>query len=435
MASTAHWWDGRANDTQAADWAGWALAHGYGNDITAVPGLPQNTWFIHVGHRIVAARTAGVVLSGVPLQWLLTPFRLSPDTPGVLTAVLLSAAAMANVAVLLHRLGGSMRQVLMFMGALTFGTSIWTVCGAELWTHSVDIFWLSCLLLALQSHRVWLAAATVLPLVWTRPHLAVSVAVLGTWLGWHLRSVRPVVVLAGAGIGSFAGLVAWNTWMFAGPSNGGPYQGALGRAAAAPDSSGLLSVLENVAGAAISPERGFFLYSPITLVAVVAIVRSWRVLPGAARASLLAGLAYLVVQFRLNRFDGGGASFSNRLVVETFVLSAPAAFLAYRRWAQDRPGVATVAYWLTAFSVAVHLAGALLAPAPVMAVPPTHPWSDWILVDAIRDLPAGARATGLATAALVACFAAAKLVPLLSVRRPDPGPRLPEPASARRTGL
>lgn len=436
FATTAHWWTGRANDTQAADWAAWALAHGYGNDLTHVAHLPANTWFIHVGDRLVATRTAGVVLAGVPMQWLLAPLHVDVDRVGVLTACLMAAAAMANVFVLLHRLGGTTAQALAATSALALGTSVWTVASAELWTHTPNVFFLSLLLLAWERGRYGLMALLCLPLLLTRPHLAVSMAVIGIFATVHERRLRPVLLLGLSSVLSLGVLALWNRWMLGKVTiAGGVYEHQIAAVTTAPGPGALESWATNVAGTFVSPLRGILLYSPFVVLVLVALVKHWRETPSWTRAALAGGVGYEVVQLRLNDFVGGGASFGNRLVLELLVLSAPAGYLAYRAWAERTPGVTTVARALVATAVATQLAGALFAGSKAILQVPTHPWTTWLLLDATRE----SRSGWLVLTACLLAVAAVAWSPVLYRARPGlllTARRVPAPSpETRRTGL
>ena len=55
----------------------------------------------------------------------------------------------------------------------------------------------------------------------------------------------------------------------------------------------------------VSPDRGILVYTPILLVLLPALLRSWRQLPTWTTSLLLAGLAYTIVQAALISFTGG----------------------------------------------------------------------------------------------------------------------------------
>jgi hypothetical protein len=166
--------------------------------------------------------------------------------------------------------------------------------------------------------------------------MAVAIAVIGLGVSWAMRSVRPAVSMGiPAGL-SVAGLVTWNNWYYGQPSLGGAYRSSLDLATRAP-TEGSSDFLVNVAGATVSGWCGLFLYS------------------------LLGGLAYQVIQFRLNIFTGGGAFFGNRLIIELLVLSTPLVAVGYARWSEGRPGRVAVTTTLAGMSVGIHAIGALLA--------------------------------------------------------------------------
>jgi hypothetical protein len=357
---TAHWWTGQVNDAVAASWPAWQLAHAGTFDLASLKeDLPNIPWFAEVDGRIVANRMMGVILVAVPANVLLAGTGIGPEAVGALTAAVLTAAAVANMAVALRKLTSPRRAV---TGALLlgFGTSVWTVASAELWTHGPNAFWLTTGLVFLTRDRFVLAGLAMGPAIMTRPHMAVAIAVIGLGVSWAMRSVRPAVSMGiPAGL-SVAGLVTWNNWYYGQPSLGGAYRSSLDLATRAP-TEGSSDFLVNVAGATVSGWCGLFLYSPVALALLLVLRVGWSSAPSWVRAAFLGGLAYQVIQFRLNIFTGGGAFFGNRLIIELLVLSTPLVAVGYARWSEGRPGRVAVTTTLAGMSVGIHAIGALLA--------------------------------------------------------------------------
>lgn len=378
--TTAHWWGTMSVDTKAADYASWRLAHTGSLDLSGVRDLPANPFFVPAGERIIPDRTMGVILLGVPLQLLLSPLRLSPDVAGVMTAALCAAATLANVLLTLVKLGARRLQALSAASVLGLGTAVWTVASTELWSHTASLLWLSTMLLALSVNRLSWAALTTIPLVWSRPHLALVPAAIGIGILMENRRIRPALAFAVAGLISLGGLWLWNDWIYGHPSLTGAYYGQyVGPRLTATSGAAASSWLENLLGTVFSPLRGVLLYSPITALAAVCAVYGWRRCPAWVRGAAVGGLAYLAVQLKLNDFTGGAAFFGNRLILESLLLATPLAFLGYVDIAKGRPRVHVLAKVLAGISVTIHLTGALLSGAAPNYIDPIHPWRTWLL--------------------------------------------------------
>ena len=406
-ATTAHWWPGSLSvDSQAADWASWRLAHTGSLDLAGVHDLPPNPFFTFDGSHIIPGRTMGVILLGAPMQVLLSAFRLSPDTPGVLTAALTAAAAMANLALVFRRLGGGQRRAVAVTVVVGLGTATWTVASTELWSHTSALFWASALLLALSYDRVLVAAACSVPLVWSRPHLAVVPALIGLLVARERRDLRVVASFALCGGLAFATLLLWNNWVYGHPSFGGDYYGQyVGTRASATGGSVVQDWLENAAGTVASPYRGLLLYSPVMAVGAACLMKGWRTSPAWARGAVLGGLTYQAIQFKLNGFTGGAAFFGNRLVLELILLCAPTAYVGYLSLAENRPRFVSMTRVLAAVSIAQHATGAALAGAAPNYWLPSHPWKTWLIRDDVRET--GGAGLGVLTVAMVLCLGVA----------------------------
>lgn len=356
---TAHWWTPQNSDAAVAAWPAWNLARNGTLDLTAVADqLPSLPGFAELDGRLVVLRFMGVVLIAVPLNFMLAWSDLGPEQVGALTASIVSAIAVANMGVVLRALT-TPRRALLGAIVLAFGTSMWTVASAELWTHGPAAMWLSSGLLFLSRERLFLAGCALAPAILTRSHLAVAIAVIGLWVGWERRSIRPVLALGGPAGTAVVLLVAWNGWYFGEPSIGGSYNGAISSAVSR-WSDGGAGLAVNIAGTFLSGWCGALVYSPVLLPLLRSLPLGWRSAPAYARGAFLGGIAYLLVQLRIDTFTGGGAFFGNRLIVETLVLSMPLAAVGYATWS-DRPWRSAVTTVLAALSIGIHATGALLA--------------------------------------------------------------------------
>jgi alpha-1,2-mannosyltransferase len=90
----------------------------------------------------------------------------------------------------------------------------------------------------------------------------------------------------------------------------------------------LLDQVVNHLGLWVAPDRGILVWSPVLLVLLPAVVRSWRSLPDWSRWLLGGGVVYTLVQGQLNGFSGGSGFFGYRLSLELLMCAAPAFVLS-----------------------------------------------------------------------------------------------------------
>lgn len=286
------------------------------------------------GH-VVGLRMAGPVLVALPFYALLNRDP-APEAFSYLPASLAAATATAVAVLLMYlavrRLVGG-RTALMAALAFAFATPTWTVSANMLWTHSLTQLALAGAAYALARDRLWLAGAFFGVAVLGRPHLAVVAAVVGVGLAFVARRSRPMFAVGVPAAVGMAALISWNRWMFGTWSVGGGYVGKERALAAGPTPTGerLPGYLENVAGFLVSPDRGLLVWTPVLLVLVPALVRGWTALPLWTRLLLVGGVAYSLVQLRINVFHGGDHFYGYRLPLELVTASVPALVLAFVR--------------------------------------------------------------------------------------------------------
>lgn len=362
-ALTAHYAVGQNSDSIVAAWPAHAFVQTgsfrLDHMASALPNVPG---FMQVDGHIVAARTMGVLLAGLPLQAALNWTGASPVALGALTAATLTAAGMATTYCALRSLV-SQRAALAGACLLAFGSACWTVAGAELWTHGPDVFWLSLVLLGMSRGRYGIAGLASAPAVMTRPHLALVVLPLGLWAAWHERRLRPLLQFAVPGAVAIGATVAWNAWYYGHPSITGSYAGHVERALGTGNASSLVpSTWFNFVGAAVSPWCGVLLFSPVVIVAAIALPKHGRRAPGWTHAAAVGALLYVIAQFRVANFDGGGAQYGNRYLIEPMLLTLPLGLVSARSWVGAVRYRQALTVGLAATSVAVYAAGAFLTP-------------------------------------------------------------------------
>ncbi|MCU1692952.1 MAG: hypothetical protein JWM64_2043 [Frankiales bacterium] len=412
---TAHWQTGQVNDAQAAVWPAWQFVHTGSFDLAGARDLPDNMWFTPLGDRVVCQRMMGVILAGIPFA-AVAPW-LHAEQVGALAGAAYSAGAVANLHLVLRRLVPG-RTALLGAALFACGTPLWTTGAAELWGHGPDAFFISLTLLALQRQRYVLAGLAIAPGVLVRPYLAVSAAVLGLVLAAAHR--RPAILVAyGLPAASLVPTMPlWNGWYYGTSNIGGPYQAKIDAAVAPTDSTVAWTFVKDLAGSFLSPEVGLFAYSPVFLLLVLRLVPAWRSAPDWVRASALAGVAYEVLQLRGNRYSGGGAFYSNRLIVELVVFTFPLLVLAVAPLLERGGRWATLVVALGSTSVAVHLFGAFSAYHWRGTVQHWWLWYPWHV----------AHTWGLGALPLVLTAVAVPVVAVLAQRQHDQQVRVDVPA-------
>lgn len=330
-----------ANDAYAASVGAWRIATTGrpwldGVDRHQLAGTTRRgSWMTEApnGH-VVAQRMAGPIIVGIPFYWLLDhhadPRQFSIAAGGI------AAAGITALAVLFLFLAVR-RKVpdhLALVGSLAFGfaTPTWSVSANGLWTHCLTQMGIAGAAWAASRDRFWLAGIFLGIGMFGRPHVAVIAAVLGLGVGWSRRSWRPAIGLAVPTLTALTLLVAWNRWYFGGWSIGGTYgDGRFAQAAEGYGGTGSTEQLQNYLGFLFAADRGFFVWSPILLLLVPAVVRAWRALPDWSRWLIPGGLLYTLFQLRLNYFAGGTGFFAYRHGLELLTCLTPAFVLALPR--------------------------------------------------------------------------------------------------------
>lgn len=387
---TAHW-AMVSVDTSSAFIPAWQLVH-HGN--LWVEGLRHPPyWSIHSGHHLVSNRTPGVILVNVPaylLFYFLGPVALG----GAITAAVLTAATVATLYLVTRRFASAdVALATALIAAL--GTSLWSIASAEIWTHTVDAFCLAFAMLLLTRHRYLAAGVVIGAGSMARPHLIVVAAVLGLYLAWHHRSLRPVIAVGAGSVPGFASLLVLNReifghWTLSG--YGSYVTQSLTTAGGAPAPGSGLSAAAghyaaNVTGFLVSPLCGLLLYLPIALLLIAGFRPAWRAAPGWCRGMFFGGVAYTLVQLKINSYVGGAAFYGYRLATELVVCACPLAVFAYKEWAARRTWRVVGVKALAVASVVIQAVGVTCYDIAKSA--PVKPWpSDFVAAYGHRPLVA-----------------------------------------------
>jgi hypothetical protein len=118
-------------------------------------------------------------------------------------------------------------------------------------------------------------------------------------------------------------LCAWTQWMYGSWNPTSAYE----TTAFVDYATDRLS-LANHLGMWVSPGHGILMWTPVILLLLPALARSWRELPDWPKGLLLAGVLYTLLQGSLNRFSGGEFVYGYRLTLELLACAFPALLLA-----------------------------------------------------------------------------------------------------------
>jgi len=310
-----------------------------GEDLSDFPvtfGVPLWTGEAANGHTVVM-RSPGPVIAAIPGYYLadsapgLSHFEIAPQA---LTAAVLAALTVALTFLALRSLGN--RRAAAVVAVLGLTTPLWSVDADQLWAHTITTLGLAGMAWSASKERWWLAGIFGGIGLWGRLHVALIVALLG--LGLAIWRRRPAIALkVGLPSAAFLGLASlWGHWMYGGWSPAGGYAvTAIASTATEPGGNGTGVGFTNQLGLWFALDRGVLIWTPLILVLLPALVRSWRSIPDWSRLLLVGGLAYMLVQGRLNPFHGGDGFWGYRLGLEFLICATPAlafASTALGRW-------------------------------------------------------------------------------------------------------
>jgi hypothetical protein len=355
---------------------------------------PRPFWAVPAGDHLASNRMPGTELVNVPFVAAL--FWLKPSVvPAALTAATLTAATVGFLFLAFRRLAAPRLAVICTLTA-AFGTSLWTISSAEVWPHTVDALCLSLAMYALARNRPLWAGAALSVAITARPHMAVVALVLGLTLGWATRSWRAIVAVGGPATAGLAGVVLWNDLVFGHLSVSGGYPSYASDNLTGKTGNNIDGLLANVAGFFVSPQRGLFVFFPLAVLLVVGARAAWRHAAPWVRCMAVAGVAYSLVQLKINSFSGGDAFYGYRLATELVICTAPLAVVAVSSWVLQREWRWRLGRSLAAASVGLQAVGAFAFDIPQSSKGST-PWRRSPILDAVLARPLPAVALLLAT--------------------------------------
>lgn len=322
-------------DSVSVTTSAWQLAH-HGTPRVPVGGAYYDWLTVPSGpHDIVSNRSPGLIGLAAIFYWLFHSASIFNVAPASVAAAVVTSAAMGTLALVLRRLVSS-RMALVAAWIAGTATSTWAVSGLSLWPHSADQLYLAVAMLALASGRyAWAGVAFALGLL-TRPPIGVVAAVTGLRASVVHRSVRPALCIGAITGCGLAGYLAYSHEFWGGglqsgytaTGDGGDFAGNFWDFSP----QGIGSFAVNIVGTLVSPSRGVLLRSPFFIVLLFGVVSAWRIAPHWVRSSAVAGLVYMFIQLKSNRFGGGGHFWGYRYPIETLTLLAPLFVLALQTY-------------------------------------------------------------------------------------------------------
>ena len=324
-------------DVWTSNYASWRLAtaHTPYLDGVSIPELDDNilrwVWIQDApnGHTVVT-RAPAAVLAGLP-AYLLT----RPDTMTVLPAAVTAAVLTAAAVTLVHRaIRTAAAPGPALAAALAFGltTPVWSVAANGIWPQTITVLGIAVAARAASAGRWWWVGVAGVLLLWARPHAAVIVAVLALRAAWRTRSPRVVLRAGIPGLVSLPLLCWWTHWIYGSWSP----MPLFGSGALSQVDQRLLDVGNQLA-MWVAPDRGLLVFTPVLVVLLPTLVRTWRQLPRWSTDLVVAGLVYTLIQSALIGFSGGYPIYGYRYGLEFLACATPAFALAAVRatgWAR-----------------------------------------------------------------------------------------------------
>ena len=376
-------------DASSASLQGWRIATSgepwlEDLDLDALPySYDDPPWWIAEsdhGHEVVFRSpgvTAASVVAYVGADDDPTTFRIRPAS--TLAAFLAWVAVLLVYGALRTRL--AVRPSLAASAVLALGTPVWSVAADAMWPHTLTVLGVAGMAFA-ASRDKWLLAGVLGGIgLAGRLHLTVVVAVLGLATGLARGRPRVTVLVAAGSVPFLALCAAWSRWIYGQWDPAGGYAQADVYAERAASESAFDNLV-NEAGLLLSPDRGFLVWTPVALVLLPALVRSWRQQPDWARALVLGGVLYTGVQGLMNHFAGGSAFYGYRLTLELLLCLTPALAFALPHlgtWGRRvLPPLAGLQVGAIAFGAVFDSIG----------LPLEDAWSDNAFAHVLREAPA-----------------------------------------------
>lgn len=345
----------------------------------------------HDDHRVIA-RSPGAIAASVPayaLREMVTDSGSSTgdysSAPGAVTAALVTAASVLLMWGALLRLT-SRRSASAAAVVFAFATPVWSVAADGLWTHTVTVLGISGMAWAASRERWLLVGAFGGLATWGRLHTVVIAAVVALACAWFQRKPAIAVRVGALGAVMVAGASIWSHWLYGTwiPSGGYAPSNYVSRVEGSDYdfNTSPVDLLRNEAALWIAGDRGILVWTPLILLLVPLLLRTWKSQPLWCRAMFLSGVAYTLFQGWAAPFHGGDGIYGYRHGLEFLACATPSLVVAA---VQAGPRLrlamtAVIGVQLTAFG----LGGILNRPTLTFG---SH-WDNNAFIQAFRDVPA-----------------------------------------------
>ena len=269
------------------------------------------------GHTVFG-RFPGVVAASLPAYFASGSNSFS-EVPGDLTAAILTAV---TVTLMFAALRPRLRtwQAALAAGVFGFATPVWSVAANQMWPHTITLLGIAGMAWASSTGRWWWVGVFGGLTLWGRLHASVIVAVLG--LGVALRRRDPWIAVRVATMSGLflVALSCWIRWMYGTWNPLGPYPST----AVGQNADRYRFDIVNQLGMWVAPDRGILVWTPVILLLLPALARSWPALPDWSRSLVYGGLVYTVLGCALNTFTGGSDFYGYRYGLEMLACAVPA---------------------------------------------------------------------------------------------------------------
>jgi alpha-1,2-mannosyltransferase len=288
--------------------------------------LLGNPWLSEIGEHAVSNRPIGISLLAVPFYLVAgSPFLLWPSA---VAAAVCTAGAVAMAHMALRRLVPPATAASVTF-VFAFATPTWTVSADGLWGHTATQLSIAAALLAASRGRLWLVGVALGLGILARPHVAVVALVVGLGMSLTQRSWRPALAVGLPTLLGMLSLVGANQWIYSGRVLISAYGDYVSENLTRTPS--IWDGLVNLLGFLVAPNRGVLVWTPLLLLLLPAAWRARRDAPSWVITFALAGLAYSLVQLRINAFHGGDSFFGYRHGLELLTCIVPLYALAWSR--------------------------------------------------------------------------------------------------------
>ena len=312
-----------------------ALRYSYSDPPLGIAETPAGHEVVHASPGVVAASVPAYVgSSSQPSDFRI--FRA-----GMLAALVTWLTVLLMYSALRSRLGPSLATAA--CGVLALGTPLWSVAADAMWPHTITALGLTGMAWAASRDR-WLLAGVLGGVGLTgRLHLSAAVAVFGVSAGLaHRQWARTFMVAAGS-LPFLVLAASWSRWLYGNWDPAGGYAQVDAYATVAADRTALQTLI-NWSGLLVSPNKGLLIWTPIVLLLLPSVVRSWGAQPTWAKSLVYGGITYTAVQGLMSVFAGGSAFYGYRLTIELLVSLTPMlAFALPHTRVRTRPLFASVA--------------------------------------------------------------------------------------------